>query len=579
MMSGDIAAGPVRYQTTHFFSYMSLLLIVEGVLLASKGLGGPEKVKVLESVAKTVKHSPGRVTGDKLDYILLPIMTNCLPDDLAHNQAVESLRLVAEMGKADDVVEALVEYGMEHDESIVRKASVTAGLRLLTFGVMDDDQYRIVLEGLISRAGDVNEDVVDAALEMLSQVFHHNSRSFDACVRTLGPMYQELIQHYRQRIYRHPSNNHENASKPRGVVRRPSASPHQSSEPGCGSSSKPPLSFGFMPSRVVQQITDRTLGSKARHEALGSFQRYLQDFNVKSEITFRAHLGPLLQFLLGLVADANLKISLRALGVLSILVEKAAELLDIYVAELVPELVAELADERIAVRHHTQLVFSKLSSHVGFRLVFQNLDRGIWDHSRWYVREALLRILMVGLLVCKKDRGRFSATQLIGIVGPICVKDIHPRVREAALECLSLIQHIYLLDMPEETMTIVQVDLGITMDYTRECEIIARLKRTATGGICAVTPEGSLEYPSGPSENQCRSPQTAITSAASSPRAAASPTTREASITLQVSCKSRPRNISRRCIMKMYHDLQETNTFCCSLYFPWSPTKSASSLA
>ena len=44
-----------------------------------------------------------------------------------------------------------------------------------------------------------------------------------------------------------------------------------------------------------------------------------------------------------------------------------------------------------------------------------------------YVREAALKVLMIGLLASKRDRSRFSPEQLIRVVSPL-LRDIHSKV-------------------------------------------------------------------------------------------------------------------------------------------------------
>lgn len=74
--------------------------------------------------------------------------------------------------------------------------------------------------------------------------------------------------------------------------------------------------------QVVSRLTDRSLSSKARFEALALLHQRLQEHQGPPEhdsravSRFRAQLvGPLLQLLQALVGDVQLKISLRALQV------------------------------------------------------------------------------------------------------------------------------------------------------------------------------------------------------------------------------------------------------------------------
>jgi hypothetical protein len=558
-----------------------VVVLIAGAILSDRSLDPGYKDSVLESVHKALKRRSQKVTSEKLCSILPSLIAFCLPEEGGNGGAkgaglgervVDVMRVAAEMGKADAVVDALVDFGMEHDDARVRRASAVAALRLVCLGALDDDEYRAVVQGVIGRAGDVDDSVVACALDVLAQVFQHCPRSFDACVRTLGSIYQELIRHYRKKIYgkasasasasasggagtgagagagrasggggaragaggegdrdraggvkheepparSHAGHRHGNRDQSGGSSsgRSGSSDSKTSDSSSSGGSSRDSLesesgdsrpsrhkagsgptapqsfSFGFVASELVDKITDRTLSSKARFEALALFQQALQDFNVESEITFRAHLGPLLQFLLGLVSETNLKISLRALQVLALLVEKAGRYLDIYLDELVPELISELADERIAIRHHTMLVFSRLNRFVGFRLVLEHLGPSAWQHTRWYVRENTLKILMVGLLSSKRDRARFTVDQLVALVGPF-LKDVHSKVKYAAIEAVALIKSIYLDDSVDETAAALR-RAGLVLDYAVESELSTRLASVA---VPSLTSDGILEYP------------------------------------------------------------------------------------
>ncbi len=95
----------------------------------------------------------------------------------------------------DTVFQALVRSGMDDDDAVVRKECANAVTRVLTEDVnLNGGEYKKILEGLVRRLRDVDENVVMAATHALGHIRGHvGEELFNAIVKKLSFAHQQLL--------------------------------------------------------------------------------------------------------------------------------------------------------------------------------------------------------------------------------------------------------------------------------------------------------------------------------------------------------------------------------------------------
>ncbi|CAM9460501.1 unnamed protein product [Scytosiphon promiscuus] len=100
------------------------------------------------------------------------------------------------------LIDQLVYHGMEHDDDSIRLWSTQTPSRLLDRGLLlENRDYGSLLKGLVGRVRDINDGVVDAAVNELGRMYRTGPETFRAAEACLDPVHRQLVQHHSERIH------------------------------------------------------------------------------------------------------------------------------------------------------------------------------------------------------------------------------------------------------------------------------------------------------------------------------------------------------------------------------------------
>jgi len=126
---------------------------------------------------------------------------------------------------------ALVHMGLEHDDKMVRLASV----EILPVVLCEESKnvqgvdflpsfisFQSVLEGLVGRIRDIDDDVAAGALDALSILSSAHHQLLQATIPKLGPLHQHLLQSYKDHIFQETVTEEADAVREKGFSANPS---------------------------------------------------------------------------------------------------------------------------------------------------------------------------------------------------------------------------------------------------------------------------------------------------------------------------------------------------------------------
>ena len=230
-----------------------------------------------------------------------------------------------------------------------------------------------------------------------------------------------------------------------------------------------PLS-SILPAHLLTELRDMDPSAwKARTEATASFLEIIVDMRRPDDLErLRGATRNLLELLTLLLDDQNFKVSMTTLKIISALVKKIGPSISRHLPALLPNLVGKLGSSKVLIRQACiRPVFCDILMYVHV-LALGKLLVPFFIHKNWRTRQALLHIIIIGLLELKREAdsanyGRVkngdrklraedrtaeaesgeTVHTLNFLLSKLCplLRDVHARVAHAALEATFVIHH------------------------------------------------------------------------------------------------------------------------------------------
>jgi hypothetical protein len=227
---------------------------------------------------------------------------------------------------------------------------------------------------------------------------------------------------------------------------------------------------GLVPQALLAHILDETLPAQGRIDALKILEAALQEQAEHSPLVLRAHLKPMLHFMLVLLRLPSSPLThLAAFSTLRVLVDLGGPPLDLYIDDILAPLLFELLPLHYQDAEGTAAVLSilgRLCQHVGLKHLLPHLSRprqGIqdggdneinaWTHPHPSVRAAALRLLLAGLLAGSKaptSIGGIDPHALLKLAFSLWREDEPPEIVRLAKAAVCLIYQCYYEDEDQE---------------------------------------------------------------------------------------------------------------------------------
>ncbi|XP_069064723.1 TOG array regulator of axonemal microtubules protein 1 isoform X2 [Pleurodeles waltl] len=415
---------------------------------------------------------------EPLRLAVLPELLRALPEEneALQRESVQALQVCLKHSlRPQDLLQALVENGLESPEPSVRRAVALHLRTLLTPDLVDLDLGEVTRCLAKRMCCAPAEEPTDLALETLRHIKRH-----------VGP---DVFQSYIQRLPPNASRKCSSLAEPetdtRGTLRRGSAArdginskDHSGlRETAVESSSRPPIQgrrappssipqdqssakeknrhstqgrewpqskpclpseehgcpkFGLIPPDLYHALLDPE-DYKGRTHAMEELKALAQDFS--PDLAPASSVLGLLSFLCNLMDDSNFKVLHCALEVLNRLVLNLDKSAKQYLQPVISATVKVLGDNKTIVRQEYMKTYMMLMKVVGPQNVLCLLLEHV-KHKQSRVREEVVNITIVALLTYPSEY--FNLPQLSRDIAP-CLVDSKRKVRHAALEAFAVL--------------------------------------------------------------------------------------------------------------------------------------------
>ncbi|GMH83835.1 hypothetical protein TrST_g9389 [Triparma strigata] len=334
------------------------------------------------------------------------------------------------------IVEDLAQHGMEHDSRLVRKKSVTIVPRLLkgikTQNPQNQELLGILLEAVVGRVRDIDDDIVQSSLEILSWMWKENKEWFENKVADLGGDHEKLVDYYADQIYSVDTPNSTPATS-NNPTPRPVPPPDSS------------LVFGFLPKRVASTLSNRNGDPNSIQKAIGKTIELFPPPTIPRE-----HILPTLPLFVDTIMSHVTSPSKQTVVLAVKLLERIAlfspDVIQMSLDIMMPFFVSLLSDENQAVGATVTRILYRLCdvldletvlSHVSPALAASTND-GMTSTQTFLSRG--LRVCVAGLLTTDEKSLSFDTTSLIVDLAPL-LESKYPNVQHAAFEFFAVLQH------------------------------------------------------------------------------------------------------------------------------------------
>ena len=215
------------------------------------------------------------------------------------------------------------------------------------------------------------------------------------------------------------------------------------SEPGMAAEGEDAaqVEFGFVNARLMTAL--REVGNwQVRAQGIAELQQLLASLPAKRLPRIAPHLAGLTDLLSTFLEDANFKISLTSLQMLSDLLDRFAEQIrngvnsERMFVTIVPRLMDKFADNKIVIRQANFRLTKKLMALVPLDRALPSL-LGYAQHANSHIREQAISVLIQTLLSAPWQPPELCRTVLAALSTPLA--DPKPKVRQAALEATAVL--------------------------------------------------------------------------------------------------------------------------------------------
>ena len=204
------------------------------------------------------------------------------------------------------------------------------------------------------------------------------------------------------------------------------------------------LEFGFVNARLMSAL--REVGNwQVRAQAIAELQTLFATLSADMFPRIEPHLAAFTDLLTTFLEDANFKISLTSLQMLSDLLDRFAEQIRsgpdserVFLA-IVPRLMDKFGDNKIVIRQANFRLTKKLMGIVPPDRALRSL-LGYAQHQSSHIREQAISVLIQTLLGAPRQPPELCRSSLIALSAPIA--DTKPKVRQAALEAAAVLHEM-----------------------------------------------------------------------------------------------------------------------------------------
>jgi hypothetical protein len=330
---------------------------------------------------------------------------------------------------------AIAQEGIENPEMRVRNETLRFLEQPLLWKRSSQDVMLHVLRAVVGRLRDVETEVLQTACRVLAIIPDFISKAvFDDLIVQLPSMLRELFDSVNK------LRLHQDASSRAGSARDGSLAGSVGGGAADRGSSRnsvsptEPLEFGLIPMTLVARLQDKDWEVKtAAIEQFRSLAHQIE--RVKGILP---HLGDLIRFLIQMMSDSNLKITLTTIEILEQLVVKVGWPMRTFLDQLMDHHVGMLGDSKIVLRQAATKLIIKMMQAMTPTPVLEILMRNLHDSS-WRVREEIINVVIVSMSIF--PRQQFDFQVLVNDLAP-ALSDTKSRVKFVAIEAFAVIQNL-----------------------------------------------------------------------------------------------------------------------------------------
>ncbi|XP_060604464.1 TOG array regulator of axonemal microtubules protein 1-like isoform X3 [Ruditapes philippinarum] len=450
--------------------------------------------------------------GDGLDSCMSEVMGKLIPNIgeskiTVRRAVIQTLHVYMKCtNHVPSLLRAIVHFGLENDDTRVRKESIVALPMLFTPEFARENFFEIT-QSLAKKLLDTSmeDNLRDCSLMTLEKIKALvGDREFNNYLHKLSPplrrYYFQLTGHNEADQVDSPmkgnvGNGSSNYSTPRqapfskatrvngsmnSVQQQPQQHLHQAQYVDS-------YEFGIIPSHVMSQINDQE-NFKLRAKGVEELRNIMYDLSENDvQNNLMPHMISFISFLNNLLDDSNFKITTVTLEILCILVEKLGKNVKQYLKPLSLTLAKRMGDNKIVVRQAVMKVAIKMMQSHSAKPVLSVICENL-QHKNSKVRQETLNIIIAALLTFPSYA--FDLPGVCKMVAPT-LTDGKRQVRQAALECLSVIAQAM---GPGRLGPLVQVVDQVELSNDGEGVMGAVQARLARRQLPKLNSEGLVEY-------------------------------------------------------------------------------------
>lgn len=200
------------------------------------------------------------------------------------------------------------------------------------------------------------------------------------------------------------------------------------------SSVSPHYEFGFISKGIIERLSSND--NRTRLQAVEDLKMTLN--NLRDVNPLKKNIIPLISLLQPTVEDNNYRVSCNALQAMGIIVQKVGPGIRSYI-KLIVNAVTRRLGSKDAIRSECMKVLLDLMEMVGANNVLEFFWPKL-EHRQAKMREETINVIIAALLKFPIHIHNIDVHRLSSRLAPVLM-DPRPRVRQAALECVSVIAH------------------------------------------------------------------------------------------------------------------------------------------
>lgn len=442
--------------------------------------------------------------GDGLDTCMSEVMGKLIPNIgeskiTVRRAVIQTLHVYMKCtNHVPSLLRSIVYYGLEHEDQRVRKESIVALPMLFTPDFARENFFEVT-QSLAKKLLDtsVDESFRDCTLTTLEKIRTLvGEREFNSYLHKLSA---PLRKYYYSMTGQIPPENGDNTSRSMSNGSQPtprqapfskakmngSVAVSQQQSSSYSAQYVDSYEFGIIPSHVMSQISDQE-NFKLRAKGVEELRNIVCDMREVDE-NLLPHMLSFISFLNNLLDDSNFKITTVTLDILCILVEKLGKNVKQYLKPLSSTLTKRMGDNKIVVRQAVMKVAIKMMQSYTAKPVLSVICENL-QHKNSKVRQETLNIIIAAMLTFPSYA--FDLPAVCRMVAPT-LTDVKRQVRQAALECLSVIAQTM---GPGRLQPLVQAVDQVELSSDGEGVMGAVQARLARRQLPKLNSEGLVEY-------------------------------------------------------------------------------------